>query len=85
MERKTYGAGGSSVAIILPLMDNLVGKKNMELVDKDKKITLDEAMNLIHDFFVSAAEREIHTGDGIAFKIITKNGVEERTLALRRD
>ena len=54
-------------------------------VDKDKKITLDEAVDMIHDIFVSAAERDIHTGDGITFKIITKEGIEERTVALRKD
>ena len=62
-----------------------VGRKNMENVDKDRKIGLDEAVNLVHDLFISAAEREIHTGDQIAFKIITKDGVEDRTVALRRD
>ena len=54
-------------------------------VDKDKKISLDEAVDMIHDIFVSAAERDIHTGDGITFKIITKEGIEERTVALRKD
>ena len=54
-------------------------------MDKDKKITLDEAVDMIHDIFVSAAERDIHTGDGITFKIITKEGIEERTVALRKD
>ena len=54
-------------------------------VDKNKKITLDEAVDMIHDIFVSAAERDIHTGDGITFKIITKEGIEERTVALRKD
>ena len=59
--------------------------KNMENVDKNRKMGLDEAVNLVHDLFISAAEREIHTGDRIAFKIITKNGIEDRTVALRRD
>ena len=31
-----------------------------------------QAISIIHDVFVSAAEREIHTGDGIHFNIITK-------------
>lgn len=31
-----------------------------------------QAMNMIHDVFISAAEREIHTGDGICFNVITK-------------
>lgn len=85
MEKHTYRAGGSSVALLQPLLDNQVGKKNMQGVDKDKPPTLDEALNLVHDCFISAAEREIHTGDKIAFKIITANGIEERQVGLRRD
>jgi 20S proteasome subunit beta 6 len=62
-----------------------VGKKNMEKVDKNEKISLEEAVNLVHDLFISAAEREIHTGDQVVIKIITKAGIEERRVALRRD
>ena len=29
-----------------------------------------QAINIIHDVFISAAEREIHTGDGISLKVI---------------
>ena len=52
---------------------------------EEKDIGLEEACNLVHDLFISACEREIHTGDSIAFRIITKKGIEERTVALRRD
>lgn len=85
VEKHTYRAGGSSVALLQPLLDNQVGKKNMEKVDKTAKPSLEEALSLVHDLFVSAAEREIHTGDKIAFKIITKKGIEDRTITLRRD
>ena len=61
-----------------------VGKKNMVSVD-DKEMGLEEALKLVHDLFISAAEREIHTGDSIAFRIITKKGIEERSVPLRRD
>ena len=30
-----------------------------------------QAINIIHDVFISAAEREIHTGDGISLKVIS--------------
>lgn len=85
--RSNYASCGSSMSLIQPLLDNQVGKKNMTNRDKllEKGMTLDEAVNLIHDCFVSAAEREIHTGDGILFKIITKDGIQERSVALRRD
>ena len=48
-----------------------VGLKNMVGVDK-VPLSVEKAMNIIHDVFVSAAEREIHTGDAIHFNIITK-------------
>merc|ERR1712037_313743 len=58
--------------------------RNMDNVDKTP-ISLEKAVSLIHDVFISAAEREIHTGDGIHFNIITKDGIEEKRLPLRRD
>ena len=63
---------------------NQVGKKNM-VGAEEKDIGLEEACNLVHDLFISACEREIHTGDSIALRIITKDGIKERTVALRRD
>ena len=48
-------------------------------------MSLDEAERCIHDAFVSAAERQIQVGDAIHFKIVTKNGIEEKTVALRKD
>nr|ALS04676.1 proteasome subunit beta type-1 [Pseudodiaptomus poplesia] len=83
-ERNMYRAGGSACSLLQPLLDNQVGLKNMEGVTRDP-IPLDKAINIIHDVFVSAAEREIHTGDGIFFNIITKDGIKEQTLPLRRD
>ena len=62
-----------------------VGKKNMVGVGDKKEMGLEEALKLVHDLFISAAEREIHTGDSIAFRIITKKGIEERSVPLRRD
>ena len=43
------------------------------------------AFNLVHDCFVAAAERQIHVADAINFKIITKSGIEEKSMPLRRD
>jgi len=83
-EKTTYRAAGSAVSLLQPLLDNQVGLKNMENVDRSP-ITLEKAMNIIHDVFISAAEREIHTGDGIYFNIITKDGIKVQELPLRRD
>ena len=77
-------AGGSSVSLLQPLLDNQVGLKNMENMEKNP-ISLEKAISIIHDVFISAAEREIHTGDGIHINIITKDGIKEERLPLRRD
>merc|ERR1712218_388770 len=82
-ERCGYRAGGSSVSLLQPLLDNQVGLKNMDL--EKNPISLEKAISIIHDVFISAAEREIHTGDGIHLNIITKDGIEEQRLPLRRD
>jgi len=83
-EKNMYRAGGSAVSLLQPLLDNQVGLKNMENVDKTP-ISMERAINIIHDVFISAAEREIHTGDGIHLNIITKDGLQEQRLPLRRD
>lgn len=83
-EKNMYRAGGSACTLLQPFLDNQVGLKNMEGVDK-VPIPLEKAIDIIHDVFVSAAEREIHTGDAIQFNIITKDGIKEQTAALRRD
>jgi len=79
-----YRAGGSAVSLLQPLLDNQVGLKNMEGADKTP-ISMEKAINIIHDVFISAAEREIHTGDGISLKVITKDGIKCQELPLRRD
>jgi len=83
-EKTSYRAGGSAVSLLQPLLDNQVGLKNMENPDKTP-ISLKRAMDIIHDVFISAAEREIHTGDGIYFNIITKDGIKVQEVPLRRD
>ena len=84
MEKNMYRAGGSAVSLLQPLLDNQVGLKNMDGAEK-KSISLEKAISIIHDVFISAAEREIHTGDGIHLNIITKEGIKEERLPLRRD
>ena len=71
-----YRACGSSGAMIQPLLDNQVGLKN---------ITKEKALTLIKDSFISAAERDVATGDGIIINIITKSGIEVDHFELRRD
>eukprot|EP00918_Siedleckia_nematoides_P072815 GHVU01158953.1.p1 GENE.GHVU01158953.1~~GHVU01158953.1.p1 ORF type:complete len:232 (+),score=33.40 GHVU01158953.1:80-775(+) len=83
-ERETYRAAGSAGAILQPLLDNQIGYKNQQNVTKDP-LSKDKAVNLVKDVFISAAERDIYTGDSIIIQIVTKDGVEVERFPLRRD
>lgn len=58
--------------------------KNLEGVEK-KMPTLETAITTVKDVFISAAERDIYTGDGVLISIITKDGIKEERIPLRRD
>jgi len=83
-ERNVYRAGGSSAALIQPLLDNQIGIKNQENVLK-KDLSIDQAKKIVKDVFISAAERDIYCGDAIVMKVVTKDGITEERFDLRRD
>lgn len=83
-EKHKYRAGGSSSALLQPILDNQIGLKNMEL-KPDAPLTIERAVDLLTDTFISASERDIYTGDGVLISIITANGIENRKVELRKD
>lgn len=83
-ERSSYRAGGSAGALLQPLLDNQIGLKNMQNVTK-ASVSLERATAVLKDVFISAAERDIYTGDSIIINIITKDGIKEETFELRKD
>ncbi|XP_019866068.1 proteasome subunit beta type-1 [Aethina tumida] len=83
-EKATYKAGGSAGALLQPLLDNQIGLKNMEIVPEEK-LTAEKAIKVLKDVFISAAERDIYTGDSIVINIITKDGIKEDSFELRKD
>ncbi|XP_011300206.1 proteasome subunit beta type-1 [Fopius arisanus] len=84
VERNMYRAGGSSGALLQPLLDNLVGLKNQEKPDREP-LTKEKALAIIKDVFISATERDIYTGDSVSIKIITKDGIANDSFELRKD
>ena len=48
-------------------------------------LTVEKAVNLVKDVFISAAERDIYTGDAIELHVISKDGVKTDRFPLRRD
>jgi len=83
-EREQYRAGGSASSLLQPLLDNQIGGLNQEGW-KDEPLSLEKAIALVKDVFISAAERDIYTGDGILINIVTKDGVRQESFPLRRD
>ena len=61
-----------------------IGFKNQTGVAKEP-LTKEKAAALIKDVFISAAERDIYTGDAIVLNTITKEGVKVEKFPLRRD
>ncbi|XP_030385267.1 proteasome subunit beta type-1 [Scaptodrosophila lebanonensis] len=79
-------AGGTAGPLLQPVLDNQIQLKNMNLDEKDKPIlTKERAVSVASDTFISAAERDIYTGDFVEIKIITKDGIESMTINLRKD
>lgn len=83
-EREAYRAGGSASAMLQPLLDNQIGFKNQQGVTR-VPLSREKAVNLVKDVFISAAERDIYTGDSILINVITKDGVTDERFPLRRD
>ncbi|CAG2101402.1 unnamed protein product [Medioppia subpectinata] len=79
-EREYYHAGGSSAALIQPLLDSQVGLKNQRAAVM-KDLTVESAKKLIKDVFISATERDIYCGDSVDIQIITKDGVQSETMS----
>uniref|UniRef100_UPI00398E6602 proteasome subunit beta type-1-B-like n=1 Tax=Pristiophorus japonicus TaxID=55135 RepID=UPI00398E6602 len=83
-QRDAYKAGGSASAVLQPLPDNQIGFKNMENVER-VPLTLEKATQLVKDVFISAAERDVYTGDSLKICTITKDGIREESVPLRKD
>lgn len=86
-EKSMYKASGSAGSLLQPVLDSLIGAKNVvaqkcsPFIDFNKE----RAVSIASDAFISAAERDIYTGDTAAVNIITKDGCEVRELNLRKD
>jgi len=53
--------------------------------DPPPRLTLDKAVTLVKDVFVSAAERDIYTGDGLHIEVVSAAGIQTETMKLRHD
>jgi 20S proteasome subunit beta 6 len=94
-EREQCRAAGAAASLIMPFLDNQVNFKNQyvpgsgeghALQEKEKKpLPLDTVEELVRDAFDSAVERHIEVGDSLQIMIVTKDGVEEKFVPLKKD
>jgi 20S proteasome subunit beta 6 len=82
-ERVEYAAQGAGQKLIIPLLDDLVGKKNR--TDAKTPLSIDEAVELCKEAFITAGERDIYTGDAVEIFVITKEGIRESRFELKKD
>ena len=79
----SFKSRGSASALLQPLLDNQVSFKTTQNVEHIP-LSLDVAMRLVKDAFISAAERDVHTGDALTICIVTKEGIREDTVSPRK-
>lgn len=94
-EREQCRAAGAAASLIMPFLDNQVNYKNQYIPGSGEGLALaerakeslpqDVVLGLVKDAFTSATERHIEVGDGLQIFIITKAGIEEQFVPLKRD
>lgn len=96
-ERESCRAGGAASSLMTPFLDNQVNLKNQYEPLKEGESGLyqrakeaiplpkEHALQLVRDAFTSAVERQIEVGDGLQIFIVTKDGIQEILLPLKKD
>eukprot|EP00245_Coleochaete_scutata_P006883 TRINITY_DN21696_c0_g1_i1.p1 TRINITY_DN21696_c0_g1~~TRINITY_DN21696_c0_g1_i1.p1 ORF type:complete len:238 (+),score=29.12 TRINITY_DN21696_c0_g1_i1:84-797(+) len=87
-ERTGYSCQGTGQTLIVPVLDNQLKAASPLLLPKQSSVTplpQEEAVDLVMDAFASAGERDIYTGDGVQIMIITKDGITEKYMPLKKD
>ncbi|OMJ09575.1 Proteasome subunit beta type-1 [Smittium culicis] len=85
MERVGFQVYGSASALIQPFLDNQVGLKHQQNVDKSRIMTKQEAFDLAIDSFTSATERDIYTGDYLEIYTVDSSGIHKEVRNLKFD
>ncbi|PFH56389.1 hypothetical protein XA68_16588 [Ophiocordyceps unilateralis] len=94
-EREQCRAGGAAASLIMPFLDNQVNFKNQyvpgsgvghELKERERHpLPRSRVETIVKDAFDGAAERHIEVGDHLQMLIVSKEGVEEIMLPLKKD
>ncbi|PHH90932.1 hypothetical protein CDD83_2231 [Cordyceps sp. RAO-2017] len=94
-EREQCRAGGAAASLIMPFLDNQVNFKNQcepgsgtghDLKERERHpLPRSRVEIIVKDAFDGAAERHIEVGDALQMMVITKDGIEETFVPLKKD
>ena len=94
-EREQCRAAGAAASLLMPFLDNQVNFKNQYIPGSGEGHALEarqatplprkEVEQLIRDAFEGVTERHIEVGDGLQMLVLTKKGIEEIFVPLKRD
>ena len=82
-EAVKWTANGSGQQLMMPLLDNQVGKHSQLKPGPD--MTAEQMIALIKEAFTCAGERDIYTGDQVEIHLITKEGIKKEIFSLKDD
>jgi len=90
VERVKCISEGTASSLLQPFLDNQIYGKNLGKTTGSEEfpvpaLTKERAMTVIKDAFISAAEREVNTGDSIIIQVVDKDGITKHVHPLRRD
>jgi 20S proteasome subunit beta 6 len=94
-EREQCRAAGAAASLIMPFLDNQVNFKNQYVPGsgtghdlqpkKAEPLPQETVEQLVRDAFTSAVERHIEVGDSLQIMVVTKAGIEEKFIPLKKD
>jgi 20S proteasome subunit beta 6 len=94
-EREQCRSAGAASSLIMPFLDNQVNFKNQYIPDSGvghelqarvaEPLPKEHVKEIVLDAFSSAVERHIEVGDGLQMLIITKDGIKEEYVDLKKD
>lgn len=95
-KKEQHAAAGAAASLLMPFLDNQVAFNNQYLPTKEvgavhsearpkELLSRNAAVELIKDTFDNVTERHIEVGDGLQLMILTKEGIEEMVIPLKKD
>lgn len=88
-ERVGFSCQGSGKDLIQPVLDNQLKSISPLALPagpwKTTPLPKEEAVDLVKSAFVAAGERDIYTGDSVQIFVLTKEGLSEEVLELKKD